>query len=228
LRLASLFSGGKDSTYSIFKMIQMGHDVVCLITLQPQKDDSLLFHYPNSHLTKQLGEAIDIPSFGFPVKEPTKQEELSSLAYAVKKAKADYDIQGLVHGGISSDFQKDNFQRVCSKEGLQVFAPLWGLEPSRYMHDLIDNKFCIKIVGVSAMGLDQNWLGMTLDKYSLDKLEYLSRKYAFNLAFEGGEGETLIVDCPIFKKRLEIKDARIKWDGQRGIFEILEVALISK
>jgi diphthine-ammonia ligase len=96
------------------------------------------------------------------------------------------------------------------------------------MHDLIDEKFCIKIVGVSAMGLDESWLGMTLDNNSLYNLEDLSQKYGFNITFEGGEAETLTLDCPLFKKRLEIKDARTRWDGQRGIFEILEVALICK
>ncbi|HEX6027811.1 MAG TPA: diphthine--ammonia ligase, partial [Nitrososphaeraceae archaeon] len=116
----------------------------------------------------------------------------------------------------------------CSKQGLEIFTPLWGVEPFRYMHDLIDQKFCIKIVGVSTMGLDESWLGMTLDNNSLYRLKHLSKKYGFNITFEGGEAETLTLDCPLFKKRLMIKDARTHWDGQRGIFEILEVALISK
>jgi diphthine-ammonia ligase len=228
MRLASLFSGGKDSTFSIVKMKELGHEVVCLITMKPQTNDSLLFHYPNSGLTKQLGEAMGIPSFRFALKKSSKEEEVNSLEYAIKKIKSIHNIQGLVHGGISSVFQKDNFQRVCSKQELEIFAPLWGIEPIRYMTDLIDKKFCIKIVGVSAMGLDQNWLGVTLDKYSLDRLEFLSKKYGFNLTFEGGEAETLIVDCPIYKKRLKINDAKIHWDGQRGIFEILEASLVSK
>jgi diphthine-ammonia ligase len=228
MRLASLFSGGKDSTFSIFKMKQLGHQVVCLITIQPQADDSHLFHYPNSALTKQLGEAMGIPSFRFILKKSTKEEEVNLLEYAIKKIKSIYNIQGLVHGGISSVFQKENFQRVCSKQDLEVFAPLWGVEPLQYMHDLINEKFFIKIVGVAAMGLDYNWLGITLDKYSLGKLEHLSKKYGFSVSFEGGEAETLTMDCPMFKKRLEINDARIHWDGQRGIFEILEVSLVFK
>ena len=228
MRLVSLFSGGKDSTFSIFKMKEIGHEVVCLITMQPQTDDSLLFHYPNSALTKQLGEAMGIPSFRFALNKSTKEEEVNSLEYAIKKIKSIHNIQGLVHGGISSIFQKNNFQIACSKQGLEIFTPLWGVEPYRYMHDLIDQKFCIKIVGVSAMGLDESWLGMTLDNNSLYKLKHLSKKYGFNITFEGGEAETLTLDCPLFKKRLEIKDARSHWDGQRGIFEILEVALISK
>jgi uncharacterized protein (TIGR00290 family) len=78
------------------------------------------------------------------------------------------------------------------------------------------------------MGLGKEWLGRVLDNDAILKLASLSKKYGFNLTFEGGEAETLVVDCPLFSKRLEIKKANIRWDGQRGIFEILEVALVDK
>ena len=83
MRLVALFSGGKDSTFSIFKMKEIGHEVVCLITMQPQTDDSLLFHYPNSALTRQLGEAMGIPSFSFALKKSTKEQDVNSLEYAI-------------------------------------------------------------------------------------------------------------------------------------------------
>jgi uncharacterized protein (TIGR00290 family) len=89
-------------------------------------------------------------------------------------------------------------------------------------------KFEIKIVSISAMGLEPSWLGKTLDKISVDVLHTLSKKNGFNLNFEGGEAETLVLDCPLFQKRLEVRNANVIWDGQRGIFEILEVALIQK
>jgi len=81
---------------------------------------------------------------------------------------------------------------------------------------------------VSAMGLDRSWLGTDLDRKSIAKLDLLRKRYGINLSFEGGEAETLTLDCPIFKKRLSIEKSNIKWDGQRGIFEILEHVLIPK
>ena len=78
------------------------------------------------------------------------------------------------------------------------------------------------------MGLEKEWLGKKIDKESLENLAALSKKYGFNLAFEGGEAETLVTDCPLYEKKLLIKDARIRWDGQRGMFEILEVELVDK
>jgi uncharacterized protein (TIGR00290 family) len=96
------------------------------------------------------------------------------------------------------------------------------------MNELLESGYKILIVGVSAMGLGKEWLGVTLDKESLTKLASLSKKHGFNLTFEGGEAETLVIDCPLFRKRLDIRRANVQWDGQRGIFEILEAALVEK
>jgi uncharacterized protein (TIGR00290 family) len=84
------------------------------------------------------------------------------------------------------------------------------------------------IVGVSAMGLDKEWLGRIIDKEALVRLAQLSKKHGFNLTFEGGEAETLVLDCPLYSKKLKITRSRTRWDGQRGMFEILEAELVQK
>ncbi|HEX6067315.1 MAG TPA: hypothetical protein VFZ05_00815, partial [Nitrososphaera sp.] len=114
------------------------------------------------------------------------------------------------------------------KQGLQAVAPIWGVEAEKYYAELLDKKFEIMVVGVSAMGLEKEWLGKIIDSKSLAHLSALSKKHGFNLAFEGGEAETLVTDSPLFSKRLSIRKARTHWDGQRGIFEILEAELVNK
>jgi diphthine-ammonia ligase len=228
LRLVALYSGGKDSTFSIFKIRELGHDVVCLISMYPSADDSFLFHYPNIRLTNYLAKAMQIPLSSIALKKKSKEKEFQALKEAVLQVKSDYDIQGIVHGAISSKFQNDLFNRICLDSHIRMFAPLWNVNPLQYMYELVSKKFEIKIVGVSAMGLEKDWLGRSIDKNSIALLELLSRKYGFNLAFEGGEAESLVLDCPLFTRRLDIKKANIHWDGQRGIFEILDATLIQK
>jgi ABC transporter with metal-binding/Fe-S-binding domain ATP-binding protein len=228
VKLAALYSGGKDSTYAIYRARQAGHAVVCLITMHPAADDSMLFHYPNSWVTRYLAQAMGVPLVAVRVEGRGKEEEAAALGEAVAKARSLHGIEGVVHGGISSIFQKKAFEDVCKKQGLAVVAPLWGADPERHMRELLDGGFSVMIVGVSAMGLGKEWLGKTLDRQALAKLASLSKRYGFNLAFEGGEAETLVTDCPLFSKKLEIKKAREHWDGQRGIFEILEVELIDR
>jgi len=228
MRLASLYSGGKDSTYAVFKAKELGHEVSCLLTMYPESQDSMLFHYPNGWITRYLGEAMNIPTIGYPTGCGTSEEELNSLEKAIIEVKSVYNIEGVVHGGILSKYQNDIFGRICSRHKLATLTPIWQIQQSKYMELLLETNFEIKIVGVSSMGLDEKWLGISLDREGLNRLKSLSNKYRFNLTFEGGEGETLVLDCPIFYKRVVVRKANIHWDGQRGMFEIQEIALVQK
>lgn len=228
MKLAALYSGGKDSTYCIQLAKEMGHSVECLITMHPLADDSALFHYPNSWVTEYLAAAMRIPLLGFDVKGTSKEDEVKALSEAISQAKSLYSIEGIVYGGISSNFQRQAFEQTCRLHCLQPLAPLWAVEPAKYMNELVDRGLKIIIVGVSAMGLEKELLGKTIDKELVSVLDKLSRKYGFNLTFEGGEAETMVVDCPLFSKRLAIQKSSTHWDGQRGIFEIQEVSLVDK
>jgi diphthine-ammonia ligase len=229
VRLAALYSGGKDSTFSIFKAKQAGHDIACLVSMRPSSDDSLLFHYPNVWLTDLLAKAMQIPLACFDIAKTSKEGEIEALDQAIIAAKTMYGIDGIVHGAISSNFQNQLFKRICDKNGLTTITPIWNIPLDRYLDELLSENFHIIFVSVSAMGLGKCWLGKSFDRSSLTTLSSLSRKFGFNLAFEGGEAETLVLDCPLFKnERININKALVHWDGQRGIFEILEASLISK
>nr|AFK24869.1 putative ATP binding protein [uncultured archaeon] len=228
MKLGALYSGGKDSTFAIYRAREMKHQVVCLITMHPEADDSMLFHYPNSWVTKHLSDAMMIPAIEFSVKGRSKDDEIEALEEAIAQAKSAYGIQGVVYGGIASNYQKQAFEEICVRLGLAAVAPLWNVESLKYMNELLERGFKVMIVGVSAMGLDKEWLGKQIDKASLAKLAALSEKSGFNLTFEGGEAETLVTDCPLFVKKLRINAATTHWDGQRGIFEILDVSLVKK
>lgn len=227
MKLAALFSGGKDSTFAIYEAKKAGHDIACLVTMHPADDDSALFHYPNSRMTRHLAEAMKIPVLDF-VSGTGKHAESEALVQAVAKAKSVYNIKGVLSGGIASVFQKTAFEQACRQHDVEPLAPLWGAEPEKYMGKLVDSGFIVMIVGVSAMGLEKEWLGRIIDREALARLAKLSKKYGFNLTFEGGEAETLVMDCPLYSKRLKIIRSHTRWDGQRGMFEILEAELVQK
>jgi diphthine-ammonia ligase len=228
MKLVALYSGGKDSTYAIYRAKEAGHEVLCLITMHPIADDSPLFHYPNSWVTEYLADAMQIPLIGCAVPGRSKEDELKALEVMINKAKTLYGIEGVLYGGISSNYQKLAFEGICASQKVVALAPLWNVEPERYMAELVERNFSIIIVGVSAMGLSKEWLGRQIDRNALAKLEALSKRHGFNLTFEGGEAETLVIDCPLFRKKLSINAANTHWDGQRGIFEIRDVSLEEK
>jgi ABC transporter with metal-binding/Fe-S-binding domain ATP-binding protein len=228
VKLGALYSGGKDSTFAILRAKEMGHQIVCLITVHAEADDSMLFHYPNSRVTKYLSDAMQIPAIEFAAKGRSENDEIGSLNEAMARAKSRFGIEGIVHGGIASNYQKKAFEKACGQQRLAAVTPLWKIEPMEYMQELIRRSFKIMIVGVSAMGLGKEWLGKQIDSEALAKLASLSKKYGFNLTFEGGEAETLVIDCPLFFKKLKVNSADIHWDGQRGMFEIRDVSLVEK
>jgi uncharacterized protein (TIGR00290 family) len=78
---------------------------------------------------------------------------------------------------------------------------------------------------VSSGGLDDSWLGKLISKSDIDALNQLSKKFGFNLNFEGGEAETFVIDCPLFTKPIKIIQSKKNWDGYRGRFEIVDAKL---
>ena len=227
MKLAALFSGGKDSTYSIYKARQMGHDVKCLITLFPKSPNSHLLHFPNIKLTKLQSETMNIPHLVTELETDETNQEMNALGILLKKAKQDFQIDGLVHGGISSEFQKKRFENICKENNLNILTPLWKTNPKEYMNEIISSGFQFILTSVSSDGLDETWLGKIISSDDVSLLNNLSSKYGFNLNFEGGEAETFVMDCPLYSHPIKIKKSKTVWDGYIGRFEIEDAHLDS-
>jgi ABC transporter with metal-binding/Fe-S-binding domain ATP-binding protein len=225
MNLASLFSGGKDSTYAIHLVQKDGHKVSCLLSVFPKSDESHLLHHPNLQWTKLQSESMNIPQLTIHSISDDTDDELSALENLLENAKKQFHIEGLVHGGIKSKFQKEKFETLCSKLDLIAIAPLWDTEPEQYMYDLINSNFLFIMITVSSDGLDDQWLGKSISKLDVDTLKKLSDKFEFNLNFEGGEAETFVIDCPLFSNPIKINQGKKIWDGYRGRFEIVDAEL---
>jgi len=225
MKLASLFSGGKDSTYAIHVAKKQGHEVKCLLSVFPKSDESHLLHHPNMKWTKLQSQSMNIPQLTITSNSDETDDELSLIENLLQDAKEQFQIEGLVHGGIKSKFQKEKFENVCSKLHLTVIAPLWDTDPEDYMNELIDSKFNFIMTTVSSDGLDDSWLGKTISKSDILSLKHLSEKFGFNLNFEGGEAETFVINCPLFTNSIKINQSQKKWDGYRGRFEIVDAGL---
>ncbi|MDH3657951.1 MAG: diphthine--ammonia ligase [Nitrosopumilus sp.] len=225
MNLGSLFSGGKDSLYAIHIAQKQGHEVKCLLSIFPKSEESHLLHHPNLRWTKLQSESIKIPQLTISSDSDETDDELFALETLLQNAKEQFHIEGLVHGGIKSQFQKEKFETLCSKLNLIAVAPLWNIPPEQYMNDLIDSNFVFIMTTVSSDGLDDTWLGKSISKSDIDVLRDLSYKFKFNLNFEGGEAETFVIDCPLFSNLIQINQGKKIWDGYRGRFEIVDAEL---
>ena len=225
MKLACFFSGGKDSTYAIHLAKKQGHDVVCLLSIFAKSEESHLLHYPNLRWTKLQSESMNIPQLTIISNSNEINDELIVMEKLLQNAKEQFQIDGLVHGGIKSKFQKEKFETLCLKLNLVSIAPLWETNPKEYMNQLLDSNFHFMMVTVSSDGLDEQWLGKLISKSDIEVLNNLSDKFGFNLNFEGGESETFVINCPLFSYPIKINKFTKNWDGYRGRFEIVDAEL---
>jgi diphthine-ammonia ligase len=226
LKAGVLFSGGKDSVYSAF-LAKQRDEVTCLVTLNPSRDDSYMFHFPNTHWTALQAEAMHVPQL-IVATEGVKEVELNDLSKALQTAKSEYGIEVVYTGALASVYQKSRVDRICAELGLQGCSPLWGIEPREHLLNLINHGFEVIVTGVAALGLDQTWLGRRLDEGMVNDLIKLHDKYQLHAGLEGGEGETFVLDCPLFEKRIEILSAEKHWNGVYGYLEILSATLVDR
>lgn len=225
MKLGALFSGGKDSTFAIYQARLKGHEVVCLITICPRSEDSHLLHYPNIGTTSLQAKAMGIPQIVASTDSIESKTETSKLQKMLEEAKEKFGIEGIVHGGIHSDYQRKIFETACKKLHLKTISPLWHINQLEYLYQLIESKFRFIITSVSAEGLDDSWLGKEITLQDIHKLNQLSSKHGFNISFEGGEAETFVIGCPIFSGTIKIVKSKTEWNGYRGRFEITEAVL---
>jgi ABC transporter with metal-binding/Fe-S-binding domain ATP-binding protein len=204
MRLGILFSGGKDSTYAAWLAKESDHKISCLISIYSEDEYSFMFHTPAIELTKKQAEIMGLPIIVQKTKGK-KESELVDLKKAIKKAVKTYKIEGLVTGAVESVYQASRIQKICNELKIECFNPLWQKEQLELLNELVANQFEIIISGVAAYPFDKSWIGRKIDKKFIEEVSKLQEKYKINPAGEGGEFESLVVNCPLFKKKMEFK-----------------------
>jgi len=224
MKLGVLFSGGKDSTYALYKAKQK-NEIACLITIISRNPESYMFHTPNIELVDLQAKALGLPIIK-KITKGEKEKELKDLKFAVVEAKKKFAIEGVVTGAFASAYQRDRIRNICDELSLECINPLWGQEPEKMMQEMIASGFKFMLSSIAALGLDGSWLGRVLTNKDVDKLVELNKKFGVHIAFEGGEAESLVVDGPIFKQKIKIIKAENKMENENtGVYRILKAEL---
>ncbi len=224
MKIAALFSGGKDSTFALWYAQMQGWDVETLVTVFPDAEDSWMFHYPALRWTKLQAQAIGIPQTIIATKG-VKEKELEDLSTGLAKLLRQSGIDAIVSGAVASEYQKTRLDNICEALGLRSFAPLWHKNQEQLVREQIESGFEIIVTACNALGLDANWLGRKLGQLELAELVKLNRKFGLSIAFEGGEAETFVTAAPLFKGRLSIVRSKPHWREESGYLDLKEVRL---
>ena len=149
MKLGVLFSGGKDSCLALHRAVAAGHEVACLLTLLPERDDSWMFHTPALEWTALQAEALGIAQLT--AATPGEPEaELADMQALLARAQRKYGIAGVVTGALASVYQATRIQRACADLGLWCFNPLWQLPQTQLLEMLLAERYEVVVTAVAA------------------------------------------------------------------------------
>ena len=222
MKLAVLFSGGKDSVYVAYLAKRAGHELACAIVIKSENPDSYMFHTPSIEKAEKQVEVMGIPILVHGTKGE-KENELKDLADAIKIAKEKYGVEGVVTGALYSEYQASRIGKICDGLGLKSVNPLWHKDEIGYLNELIGAGFDVVVTAVAAYPLDGSWLGRKIDGKFVSEVSVLNDKYKIHPAGEGGEFETFVLNCPLFSRGLKIKSFEDSSSGEHSWRRELEV-----
>jgi diphthine-ammonia ligase len=224
MTVTALVSGGKDSIYAAYLAETQGWPVDELVVLRPDDPESMMFHTPNLDVVELQAQSWGKRYRSVRVDGRGEGAELSALTEAL-----DSQEGWVVAGAIESSFQWSRLLRVAGQVGRPVFTPLWRKDPARVVRAEIDAGLEIRFVHLAAESLSPEWLGHPLDRAHLDELERLGRRGPkVNVAGEGGEYETLVVDAPFFRERIEIDEGERHVSGSTARLDVRKAHLVAK
>ena len=115
--------------------------------------------------------------------------------------------------------------RVCSEVGIIPHLHLWGESQDKILREFIDLGFEAVVVTTKADLLGEEWLGRKIDLDFLAHSAELGNTENITPCGEAGEYHTLVIDGPLFRKRLEILEASKVLREGYWFFEIVKCEL---
>jgi diphthine-ammonia ligase len=198
MTVSALVSGGKDSIYAAYLAGCQGWPVDELVTFRPSDPESPMFHTPNLDLVAEQARAWGKRHRDVEVRTPGEGGEVAALSEALAG-----DPGPVTVGAIASSYQWSRVLRAADTARRRVYAPLWRVDPGRVVREEIAAGLDVRLVHLAAEPLTAELLGRRLDLDLLAELERRSRSVRpVNVAGEGGEYETLVVDAPFFRSRI--------------------------
>ena len=215
MRLASLYSGGKDSAFSLYVAEQRGHEVPYIVNIVPEDKASWIFHTPNLNCVPLFADAM-----GKKLVTGHSTGEEDSDMKGLRDALDGLDVDGVVSGAVWSDYQWDRMNIVCGDLGLKFIAPMWRKDQDMLLDEIIASGIKAVIVGVYAEGLDESWLGRPIDAACARDLKKLRAKYGISIMGEGGEYESMTLDAPMFRHGFTLGETRKDMERNSGTLRV--------
>jgi diphthine-ammonia ligase len=178
--------------------MQMGYTPSFLANTISDDYKRVRFHGVKDTVIQDQAAALGIPLLQQSTRADNYEEDYKNNIKAVK------NIDGLVFGDI---FLQDCLvwaNKVAKDMGTHAIEPLWDQKPLQLLKDFITAGFSAIIVSTQADLLGKEWVGRKIDQSFITDIKKLPN---IDPCGENGEYHSLVIDGPIFKKRIKITKA---------------------
>jgi diphthine-ammonia ligase len=213
------WSGGKDSCLALYRAKQAGMDICFLVNMVSEDGKRSCSHGIRAAVIKKQAGALGIPI----VQKSTTTKAYEKIFVGTLKELKKKGVTDGVFGDIDFEPHREWNERVCGGAGIKAHLPLWQEDQTRLMEEFIDAGFKSVVVAVKAELLGKEYLGRTVDRQFIADLARLGKD--ITPCGEAGEYHTLVIDGPIFPKRLEIIESKKVTRDKHHFLEILKTKL---
>ena len=211
------WSGGKDSCFACYRAILDGLRVSHLLNMITEDGRRSCSHGLSAELIAAQSEAIGIPILQRRTAMERYEQEFKSAIHELGKV----GVEGGIFGDIDFQEHREWVDRVCRETGVQAFLPLWSCHQTQILREFISSGFEAVLVAVKAELFGEEWVGRELDSTFITHVSDLKQELNISVCGEAGEYHTLVVDGPLFKRRIEILETS---KVQRNGYHFLDVS----
>ncbi|MEM7549057.1 MAG: diphthine--ammonia ligase [Bacteroidota bacterium] len=193
MKLALSWSGGKDSAFALYKLLQNSeYEVVKLFTVFDQETEEVNLHGIHHKLIEKQVKTLGVPL----EKVFTSPEDYNKNLVQLFRKLKEMGIEYIAFGDVFLEDLKSFRDQMLEKTGLKGIYPLWNMNSQDVLRDFLNAGFKSKICAADSKYFSKSEIGEDLS------IEILKNKDV-DLCGENGEYHSFVYDGPIFKKKLD-------------------------
>ncbi len=198
-RIVISFSGGKDSTLAMNRLIKEGKwEIDSLLTTVTDDYSRISMHGVREEFLEKQADSLGvklrkvrIPSI---CSNQLYQQKMGEAVEQIKKE----GIRYIMFGDIHLKDVKEYREKMLEGTGVTPIFPIWGEKPVDIINEYFAEGFRTRVTCVDSEQLDPMFVGREIDQDFID--EY---PRSADICGENGEYHTFVFDGPIFTYPIE-------------------------
>ena len=216
------WSGGKDSSYTLYKVLQEGrYEVKALLTNISEEYERISMHGVRKELLIAQAQQLNIPLHTLAL---PKRIDMEAYGKLVNDKIADFKQAGIdtaVFGDIFLEDLRKYREDQLAKVGIQAAFPIWKKDTRELVEEFIELGFKAYVVCCNARLMGDEFVGCLIDE---DFLSNLPKEV--DPCGENGEFHSYVFAGPIFQEEIQVKvgekilrsykqdDEETNWDSE--------------